>query len=144
RLQSSSMSGYMFLGAGSLGYSQGYFGMWYALGDVGGGVLNLSILGRRMRKLSAMLGSITSIGYLEHRYPSPWTRAIAAAVALFCMFFYVLAQFLAGGQGLAMVTGLSVDVSMIIAVSVIIGYTFLGGYLAVAYTDFVQAIVMVI
>jgi SSS family transporter len=144
RLQSSSMSGYMFLGAGSLGYTQGYFGMWYALGDVGGGVLNLSILGRRMRKLSAMLGSITSIGYLEHRYPSPWTRAIAAAVALFCMFFYVLAQFLAGGQGLAMVTGLSVDVSMIIAVGVIVGYTFLGGYLAVAYTDFVQAIVMVI
>ncbi|MDO5738649.1 MAG: sodium/proline symporter [Ornithinimicrobium sp.] len=144
RLQSSSMSGYMFLGAGSLGYTQGYFGMWYALGDVGGGVLNLSILGRRMRKLSAMLGSITSIGYLEHRYPSPWVRAVAAVVALFCMFFYVLAQFLAGGQGLAMVTGLSVDVSMIVAVGVIVGYTFLGGYLAVAYTDFVQAIVMVI
>lgn len=144
RLQSSSMSGYMFLGAGSLGYTQGYFGMWYALGDVGGGVLNLSILGRRMRKLSAMLGSITSIGYLEHRYPSAWTRAIAAPVALFCMFFYVLAQFLAGGQGLAMVTGLSVNVSLVIAVGVIVGYTFLGGYLAVAYTDFVQAIVMVI
>lgn len=144
RLQSSSMSGYMFLGAGSLGYTQGYFGMWYALGDVGGGVLNLSILGRRMRKLSAMLGSITSIGYLEHRYPSPWIRAVAAVVALFCMFFYVLAQFLAGGQGLAMVTGLSADVSMVIAVGVIVAYTFLGGYLAVAYTDFVQAIVMVI
>lgn len=144
RLQSSSMSGYMFLGAGSLGYTQGYFGMWYALGDVGGGVLNLSILGRRMRKLSAMLGSITSIGYLEHRYPSPWIRGVAAVVALFCMFFYVLAQFLAGGQGLAMVTGLSVNVSMIVAVGVIVGYTFLGGYLAVAYTDFVQAIIMVI
>lgn len=37
RLQSSSMSGYMFMGAGSLGYTQGYFGMWYALGDLGGG-----------------------------------------------------------------------------------------------------------
>ena len=144
RLQSSSMSGYMFLGAGSLGYTQGYFGMWYALGDVGGGVLNLSILGRRMRKLSAMLGSITSIGYLEHRYPSPWTRGIAAPVALFCMFFYVLAQFLAGGQGLAMVTGLSVNVSLVIAIGVIVGYTYLGGYLAVAYTDFVQAIIMVL
>lgn len=38
RLQSSSMSGYMFLGAGSLAYTQGYYSMWYALGDVGGGV----------------------------------------------------------------------------------------------------------
>lgn len=144
RLQSSSMSGYMFLGAGSLAYTQGYYSMWYALGDVGGGVLNLSIIGRRMRKLSQMLGSITSIGYLENRYPSRWTRMIAAPIALFCMFFYVLAQFLAGGQGLAMVTGLSVNISLIIAVGIIVGYTFLGGYLAVAYTDFFQAIVMVI
>lgn len=144
RLQSSSMSGYMFLGAGSLAYTQGYYSMWYALGDVGGGVLNLSIIGRRMRKLSQMLGSITSIGYLENRYPSRWTRAIAAPIALFCMFFYVLAQFLAGGQGLAMVTGLSVNVALIIAVGVIVGYTFLGGYLAVAYTDFFQAIIMVV
>ena len=76
RLQSSSMSGYMFLGAGSLGYTQGYFGMWYALGDLGGGIMNLSILGR--------------------------------------------------------------------ATGVIVLYTFLGGYLAVAYTDFVQAIVMLV
>ena len=144
RLQSSSMSGYMFLGAGSLAYTQGYYSMWYALGDVGGGVLNLSIIGRRMRKLSQMLGSITSIGYLENRYPSRWTRLIAAPIALFCMFFYVLAQFLAGGQGLAMVTGLSVNAALIIAVSIIVGYTFLGGYLAVAYTDFFQAIIMVI
>ena len=144
RLQSSSMSGYMFMGAGSLGYSQGYFGMWYALGDLGGGVLNLSVLGRRMRKLSQILGSITSIEYLEHRYPSKWTRAIAAPIALFCIFFYVLAQFIAGGRGLEMVSGVSYPVALAVAIGVIVLYTFLGGYLAVAYTDFVQAIIMLI
>lgn len=144
RLQSSSMSGYMFLGAGSLGYTQGYFGMWYALGDLGGGILNLSVLGRRMRKLSQILGSITSIEYLEHRYPSKWTRAIAAPIALFCIFFYVLAQFIAGGRGLEMVTGIPYPVALAVAVGVIVLYTFLGGYLAVAYTDFVQAIIMLV
>lgn len=56
RLQSSTMSGYMFLGAGSKAYTEGYFSMWYALGDLGGGVLNLSVLGRRMRKLLQNLG----------------------------------------------------------------------------------------
>lgn len=144
RLQSSSMSGYMFMGAGALGYTQGYFGMWYALGDLGGGILNLSVLGRRMRKLSQILGSITSIEYLEHRYPSKWIRMIAAPVALFCMFFYVLAQFIAGGRGLEMVTGVSFPVALAIAIGVIVLYTFLGGYLAVAYTDFVQAIIMLV
>lgn len=144
RLQSSSMSGYMFLGAGSLGYTQGYFGMWYALGDIGGGILNLSVLGRRMRKLSQILGSITSIEYLEHRYPSKWTRGIAAPIALFCIFFYVLAQFIAGGRGLEIVSGVSYPVALAVAIGVIVLYTYLGGYLAVAYTDFVQAIVMLI
>lgn len=144
RLQSTSMSGYMFLGAGGLGYSQGYYGMWYALGDIGGGVINLSVIGRRMRKLSHLLGSITSIGYLEHRYPSRWTRLVAAPIALFCMFFYVLAQLLAGGQGLSLVTGLGLNTSLFIAIGVILAYTFLGGYLAVAYTGFLQAIIMVI
>ena len=144
RLQSSSMSGYMFLGAGSLAYTQGYFSMWYALGDIGGGIINLSILGRRMRKLSQKLGSLTSIEYLEHRYESKWVRLIAAPIALGCVFLYVLAQFVAGGSGLASVTGLSYEIALLIAVGVIVLYTFLGGYLAVAYTDFVQAIVMLI
>lgn len=144
RLQSSSMSGYMFMGAGSLGYTTGYYGIWYGLGDIGGGVLNLSVLGRRMRKLSQILGSLTSIEYLEHRYPSKWTRLVAAPIALACLFFYVLGQFIAGGKGLEMVTGLSFEWSLVIAVSVIMLYTFLGGYLAVAYTDFVQAIIMLI
>ncbi|MCQ9352705.1 sodium/proline symporter [Corynebacterium sp. 153RC1] len=144
RLQSSSMSGYMFLGAGSLAYTQGYYSMWYALGDIGGGIINLSVLGRRMRKLSQKLGSLTSIEYLEHRYESKWVRLVAAPVALFCLFLYVLSQFIAGGSGLAVVTGLNFNVALLVAVGVIVLYTFLGGYLAVAYTDFVQAIIMVI
>ena len=144
RMQSTSMSGYMFLGAGGLGYSQGYYGMWFALGDMGGGVLNLSIIGRRMRKLSYLLGSITSIGYLERRYPSVWTKLVAGPIALGCLFLYVLAQLLAGGQGFSSVTGMGLNASLVIAVSIILIYTFLGGYLAVAYTGFLQSIIMVI
>lgn len=143
-LQSTSMSGYMFLGAGSLTYTQGYWGLWYAMGDIGGGVLNLSILGRRMRKLSQIFGAVTSIEYLEKRYPSPITRMVAAAIALFCLFFYVLAQFIAGGKGLETVTGVAYPITLLIAVGVIVGYTFSGGYLAVAYTDFLQAVVMLV
>lgn len=141
-LQTTSMSGYMFLGVGSLAYTEGYWGLWYAMGDVGGGVVNLSVLGRRMRKLSQILGAVTTIEYLEKRYPSRWVRLVAGSLATFLLFFYVLAQFIAGGKGLAVVTGLPYPVALVIAVSVIRLYTFLGGYLAVAYTDFLQSIVM--
>ncbi len=143
-LQSTSMSGYMFLGAGSLAYTTGYWSLWFAAGDIGGGVLNLSIIGRRMRKLSQMTGSLTAIEYLEHRYPSPATRFIAATLSVFLLSFYVLAQFIAGGKGMALVTGLDYEWALLIALTIIIVYTFLGGYLAVAYTDFFQSLIMVV
>ena len=142
-IQSTSMSGYMFLGAGSLGYLTGYWALWFAAGDIGGGVLNISVIGRRMRKLSQITGSLTAIEYLEHRYPSPATRLIAASLSVFLLSFYVLAQFIAGGKGMALVTGLEYHWALLIALTIIIIYTFFGGYLAVAYTDFFQSIVMV-
>ena len=143
-MQSTSMSGYMFLGAGSLAYTQGYWALWYAAGDVGGAVVNLSVIGRRMRKLSQITGALTAIEYLEHRYPSPWTRLIAAGLAVFLLAVYVVAQFIAGGKGMELITGLPYSLALLVALAIIIVYTFLGGYLAVAYTDFFQSLVMLI
>lgn len=143
-LQATSMSGYMFLGGGSAGFTTGYWSIFYASGDIGGGVVNLSIIGRRMRKLSKILGSLTSIEYLEHRYPHPATRLIAGGLSVFFLFFYILAQFIAGGKGMALVTGLPYWAALAFAVGIIMIYTFLGGYFAVAYTDFFQSIVMLI
>jgi sodium/proline symporter len=141
-LQSTSMSGYMFLGAGGLGFTQGYWALWFAAGDIGGGVLNLSVIGRRMRKLSQMMNALTSIEYLEKRYPSPAIRLVAGSLTVFLLGFYALAQFIAGGKGMALVTGIPYPLALAIAVAVILIYTFMGGYLAVAYTDFFQSLVM--
>jgi len=143
-LQSTSMSGYMFLGAGALGFTQGYWAMWFAAGDIGGGVLNLSVIGRRMRKLSRMFGALTSIEYLEKRYPSPAIRFFAGVLTVFLLGFYVLAQLIAGGKGMALVTGIPYPFALAIAAGIILIYTFMGGYLAVAYTDFFQSIVMLV
>ena len=138
------MSGFMFLGAGALGFVEGYWGLWYAAGDIGGGVVNMSVIGRRMRKLSKLTGSLTPIEYLEKRYPSPAIRLIAGSLTVFLLGSYVLAQFIAGGKGMALVTGLPYSVALLVAVGIILLYTYLGGYLAVAYTDFFQSLVMII
>ncbi|NWN84058.1 MAG: sodium/proline symporter, partial [Halomonas sp.] len=115
-----------------------------AAGDIGGGVVNLSVLGRRMRKLSQIMGALTSIEYLEKRYPSKWVRLIAAVLSVSLLGAYVLAQFIAGGKGLELVTGLPYEVALAIAVGVILAYTLMGGYGAVAYTDLLQSFVMII
>ena len=138
-LQTTSMSGYMFLGAGALGFAEGYWALWYAAGDIGGGVLNLSVIGRRMRKFSQIIGALTSIEYLEKRYPSPAVRLIAGVLTVFLIGCYVLAQFIAGGKGMELVTGVPYWFALLIAVGIILLYTLLGGYLAVAYTDALQS-----
>ena len=143
-LQSTSMSGFMFLGAGALAFTEGYWAFWYAAGDIGGGVVNLSAIGRRMRKLSQLTESLTPIEYLEKRYPSPAIRLFAGGLTVFLLGAYVLAQFIAGGKGMALVTGMPYSVALMAAVGVILVYTFLGGYLAVAYTDCFQSIVMLV
>ena len=143
-LQSTSMSGYMFLGAGALGYMEGYWALWYAAGDIGGGVLNMSTLGRRMRKLSQLSGALTSIEYLEKRYPSPAIRLIGGSLTVFLLGVYVLAQFIAGGKGMALVTGMPYHWALLVAVGIILIYTLAGGYLAVAFTDCFQSLVMLV
>ena len=90
----------MFLGAGSLGYAQGYYALWFAFGDIGGGVLNFSVIGRRMRKISELFGALTAIEYLEKRYPSTILRIFSGSLTIFLLGFYVLAQFIAGGLSL--------------------------------------------
>ena len=142
-LQTTSMSGYMFMGGPAQTYREGYFTLWYAVGDGGGAIFNVGILGKRMRRLSYFLGCLSPIEYIEKRYPGKATRAIAAVIAICFVYGYVLAQFLSAGKTMCALLGVPLPVAIIIGAGVIVFYTFAGGYLAVAWTDFIQGIVMV-
>jgi sodium/proline symporter len=143
-MQSSSMSGYMFMGGPALAFQQGWYALWYAIGDAGGSIINLSVLGKRMRRLSELLGALSPIEYLEKRFESPAVRIVGSIISIIFLMAYVFAQFIASGKALTMLTGLSYETCLIIGVSVIITYTVAGGYLAVVWTDFVQGIIMVL
>lgn len=142
-LQTTSMSGYMFMGGPAQAYREGYFTLFYAVGDAGGGLVNISVIGKRMRKLSQILGCLSPIEYLEKRYQSSFVRAYAGIVSIVFIGGYVLAQFLAAGKTLSSLLNIPFAPAIIIGAGVIVFYTFAGGYLAVAWTDFVQGIIMV-
>lgn len=143
-MQSTSMSGFMFLGGPALAFQQGWFAIWYAIGDAGGGIINLSVLGKRMRRMSEILGALSPIEYLEKRYESAAVRVVGSIIAIVFLFAYVFAQFIAAGKALQSLTGLSYEWALIIGVGVIVAYTVIGGYLAVVWSDFVQGIIMVV
>lgn len=143
-MQATSMSGYMFMGGPALTFQSGWFGFWYATGDVGGGLVNLAVLGKRMRRLSQILGALTPIEYLEKRYESKAITVLGSLISIVFLSCYVIGQFLASGKTLETLTGWPFVVSLLIGVGVILGYTVSGGYLAVCWTDFVQGIIMVL
>src|SRR5690625_73758 len=143
-MQSTSMSGFMFLGGPAEAFQRGWHAIFYGIGDAGGSVINLSVLGRRMRRMSELLKALSPIEYLEKRYESTGIRIVGSIIAIVFLFAYVFAQFIASGNALETLTGLSYEVALIIGVSIIIIYTVTGGYLAVVWTDFFQAIVMVV
>lgn len=143
-MQSTNLSGYMFQGAPAYAFSTGWFSMWYALGDAIGSVISFGVLGRRMRRLSQQLGALTPIEYLEARYESSAVRAIGAIISLIFMAAYILAQFVAAGKSLAFILGIPYSTALFWGVLVILFYTTLGGYLAVVWTDVLQAVVMLV
>lgn len=142
-LQTTAMSGYMFMGGPALAYAVGWFAVFYAVGDAGGGLINISVLARRMRRLSQLLDCISPIEYLEKRYESIPVKVIACVIAIFGLSGYVLAQFLAAGKTLVSLFNFPFAPGIIIGVTVILLYTFIGGYFAVAWTDVIQGCIMI-
>lgn len=143
-MQSTSMSGFMFLGGPALAFQHGWFAIFYAIGDAGGGIINLSVLGKRMRRMSERFGALSPIEYLEKRYESAAIRVVGSIIATIFLFAYVFAQFLAAGKALESLTGWKYEWAVVIGVGIIVVYTVAGGYLAVVWTDFFQALVMLV
>lgn len=142
-LQTTAMSGFMFMGGPSLAYTYGYFAVFYAIGDASGGLINLTVLARRMRRLSQLLDAISPIEYLEKRYESIPVKVIGCIIAVIGLSCYVLGQFMATGKTLVTLFGFPLEAGLIIGVAVILFYTFVGGYFAVAWTDVIQGFIMI-
>ena len=142
-LQTTAMSGFMFMGGPSEAFTMGYFAIFYAVGDAGGGLVNITVLGRRMRRLSQLLDAISPIEYLEKRYESIPVKIIACIIAVFGLASYVLAQFLATGKTLVSLFGFPIEIGLVVGCAVILFYTFVGGYFAVAWTDVIQGFIMI-
>ncbi len=85
-----------------------------------------------------------SIGdYFKERYGARF-ELTASLVQALSYFTYTSAQFVALGLVLETVTHFSFSACLIISSSIVIIYTFLGGMWAIAITDFIQSIVIVV
>ncbi len=140
-------SAVVFVGyAGKHGWDIGLGAIWIGVGNaLLGCLLSWGVLAKRTRVMTHALSSKTMPEFFGGRYNSKALKVISALVIFVFLVPYSAAVYKGLGSMFATIFP-SVPVSMwmlLIAVLASI-YLILGGYLAAAYTDFFQAIIMIL
>ncbi len=141
---SSSLGGGMYIAGPQYGWEAGASALWAAPGDVFGPILNFGFIARRMRRYTEKSKSLTIPEYFGHRYYSKKIRYLSVFILIIAMLISLLVEYMSMGILISCITGWNYAFSLILGCIVILIYTGAGGYLSVAYTDFVQSILMVI
>lgn len=139
-------SAVVFVGyAGKHGWDIGLGAIWIGIGNaLLGCLLAWKLLAKRTKAMTNTLGSKTMPEFFEGRYNSTAFKIIAALI----IFIFLVPYSAAVYKGLGSMFGAifpSVPAStwMLVIAIVTAIYLILGGYVAVAYTDFVQGIIMI-
>ena len=148
--QSSDMSGWLLMGFPGSIMAFGMGKVWIGIGLALGTCANWIFVARRLRRFSkASNDSITVPQYLTNRFASqsPVLKVICAIIFLIAFTVYVASAFNAGTAVFCAVIPWFNDhkkLAMILFAAIILAYTFMGGFRAVCWTDFFQAILMLI
>jgi sodium/proline symporter len=139
-------SGWLLLGLTGMGYVAGAQAFWVVAGEVVGIALAWLLLSRRIKRLSDESDSITVPDVLAARFDDQAhiLRKISLLIILVMVGAYVAAQMVATGKAFDGFTDLNYSTGVLVGAAVIILYTLVGGYKAVAWTDLIQGILMLL
>lgn len=148
--QASDMSGWLLMGLPGAAYISGMCNYWIAIGLTIGTILNWTLVAKRLRKFTYVAGdSITIPEYLQKRFKSssPVIRVVCAIVIFMFFLVYTSSAFKAGGTLFRVVFNVDESysaIAIIFTAFIIVLYTLLGGFNAVAWTDLVQGLLMIV
>ena len=139
-------SAVVFVGyAGQHGWNIGLGAVWIGIGNaVLGCLLSWLLLANRTRKMTKKLGSKTMPEFFEKRYASKGMKILAAVVIFIFLVPYSAAVYKGlGSLFSAVFPGVETWVWMLIIACLTAIYLVAGGYVATAYTDLIQGLVMI-
>ncbi|MBN3036282.1 MAG: sodium/proline symporter [Bacteroidales bacterium] len=139
-------SSWALLGLPGAAYATGLMEIWTAAGCVAGIITAWALLAWRLRDEAEKYDIATFSDYIAKRHSETgrWIRIAGSMTIVFFFFFYIGAQFLGGGKTLFTLFGIKPDLGMLIIAVVVVPYTIYGGFRSVAYTDVLQALIMII
>lgn len=137
-------SAVVFVGyAGQFGWKYGIASTWIGIGNaVIGSLLAWVVLGRRTRVMSQHLRSKTMPDFFGERYQSKSLKIVSSVIVFIFLVPYTASIY----NGLSRLFGMAFDIPYVVCVivmAVVTGlYVIIGGYMATAWNDFIQGIIM--
>ena len=137
-------SGGTFLGYPSLVYSYGWSMALWVSGSAITALVGLGIIGKRINRLARQTGALTLVDLLRTRFRSQTLGILYAVLIVFVTSIYLVAQFVAGARILEAMLDTTYFAGLVLFAASVVAYTTYGGFRAVAWTDTLQGIVMII
>lgn len=142
----SDMSGWLLMGLPGAIFFSGISESWIAIGLIVGAWLNWKIVAGRLRvQTEHHNNSLTLPDFFTHRFEdkSKILRVISALIILIFFTIYCASGILSGARLFETSFGMNYQTALWAGAGATIVYTLLGGFLAVSWTDTVQASLMI-
>ncbi len=142
--RASGESAWFLLGLPGAAYGMGFVGFWSVIGIAAGILFSWTFIAIPLRRQTAAMGALTLPDYFEMRFGdrSRMLRLFSTLAILVFYTAYLAAQLNGAGKILGATFGIPVSFGILIGAAVILVYTMLGGFLAVAWTDLIQGVLM--
>lgn len=142
----SDMSGWLLMGLPGAVYASGLSECWIAAGLVLGAWFNWLVVAGRLRVYTELANnSLTLPDYFTRRFADPGRllRVLSALIILVFFTIYCASGMVAGARLFERTFNLSYGVALWGSAAATVLYVFVGGFLAVSWTDTVQAMLMI-
>ena len=133
-----------FVGGPGVAYKLGLGWVLLAMIQVPTTFLTLGVLGKRFAILGRRVRAVTITDFLYARYRSDAVVVLCSAAILLFFAASMVAQFIGGARVFQAVTGYPYEAGLILFGVTVVLYTAVGGFRAVAVTDALQGVVMLI
>lgn len=142
----SDMSGWLLMGLPGALYAFGLRESWIALGLTLGAWFNWRLVAGRLRVYTELAhNALTLPDYFTHRFDDPGVmlRVLSAVVILVFFTIYCASGMVAGARLFERTFQMSYQAALWASAAATVLYVFIGGFLAVSWTDTVQALLMI-
>lgn len=142
----SDMSGWLLMGLPGAIYLSGLSEAWIAIGLILGAWLNWLLVAGRLRvHTEVQNNALTLPDYFSNRFNDhkKILRIVSAFIILIFFAIYCASGMVAGARLFESMFGISYESALWISAIATISYVFIGGFLAVSWTDTIQATLMI-